>query len=541
MTLSSLAGDEMVKAKELSATLAPSRLHDDQDRLDSWKEIASYLKREVRTVQLWEKREALPVHRHFHNQLGSVYAFRSEIDAWGMKRAAKQRPDATGADATPDASPRQQINVLPLLLMPVGKALSTLLLEAARLLDPVKVELLYSMPDQDSEFVLRWKTVSEPGPAIAELFSVRRQMTVWSRAFDAALPGWPLTPKQLADQLAQCLWLHSVSAATPPARIARAVKPGAREAYLKGRYFWSRRNEHDLRKAMGWFQTAIKEDPDFALPYTGLADSLTLLSFYELVSPAEAMPKARDAAMRAIELEPDLAEAHTSLADIHLHFDWQWDAAGREYRKAIQCNPGYALGYHWYANLLAATGQHDAAYVAVMQALEIDPCSLITQVWAGVTSHLARRYDDAIRHYQNALELDPNFTWAHMYLAQALEQKGRYREALAEFDTTIRLAGGSSCVTAMKAHAHAKAGDRKLAQSMLTSLRRTPSGKCAPSYDIAATYAALGEHGSAVEWLERACQERNMKLFSLSQDPRFDALRGAADFRGVVQQLGLAG
>ena len=244
--------------------------------------------------------------------------------------------------------------------------------------------------------------------------------------------------------------------------MARPPHADAREAYFKGRYFWNRRSEVDLHKALQCFHTAAVTDPEFALAYTGIADTLTLLSFYEMVSPTEAMPQARDAAIRAIQLEPDLAEAHTSLADVHLHFDWRWDAAGREYRRAIECNPGYALGYHWYANLLAATGQHDAAYAAVMRALEIDPVSLSIQVWAGVTSHLARRYDDAVRHYQKALELDPNFIVAHMYLAQALEQKGCYREALHSFDTAIRLSGGSSNLIAMKAHSHALAGDAQI-------------------------------------------------------------------------------
>ncbi len=433
----------------------------------------------MRTVQLWEKREGLPVHRHFHNHLGSVFAYRSEIEAWSKRRAQDQNAVPV-LEAPRQPGRRQRIVMLPLLLVPVGKSLSSLVEEAARLLDPAQVELLMSPPDDDTDYVLRWKSVSGHGVAIAELFCLRRQTAVWSHAFDPGMREWPATPRALADQIGQCLWLHAASTAQPAPRNALLPKAGAREAYLKGRYFWSRRNEDDLRKAITCFEQAIREDPDFPLPYAGLADTLTVLAFYELVPPAEAMPRARDAAMRAIALDPELAEGHTSMGDIHLHFDWQWEAAGREYRKAIACNPGYALGYHWYANLLAATGQHDAAYTAVMQALQIDPVSLITQVWAGVTSHLARRFDDAIRHYQNALELEPNFTWAHMYLAQALEQKGRYKEALAAFDTTIRLAGGSDCVTAMKAHTHAMAGDKGSARQLLLGLRQVRSGRCAP-------------------------------------------------------------
>lgn len=400
---------------------------DKDDRLQSWKEIASALNREVRTVQMWEKHEGLPVHRHFHSRRSTVFAFRSEIETWAKRRTEM---------AAPVRAPFAQLDQI------------------------------------------------------------------------AAQPSAP------------------------------AKK--AREAYFKGRYFWNRRNETDLRKALQCFRTAAATDPECALAYTGIADTLTLLSFYEIVPSTEAMPQARDAAIRAIQLEPNLAEAHTSLADVHLHFDWRWDAAGREYRRAIECNPGYALGYHWYANLLAATGQHDAAYAAVMRALEIDPVSLSFQVWAGVTSYLARRYEDAVYHYSQALELDPDFAVAHMYLAQALEQVGRYPEAIASFDTAIRLTGGSSNVIAMKAHAHALAGDALAARDLLNQLQSPAAGKCLPSYDIAATHAALGDCASAVHWLEQACRERHMKLFLVSQDPRFDPLRGHSKFNAVVQQLGLA-
>ena len=174
-----------------------------------------------------------------------------------------------------------------------------------------------------------------------------------------------------------------------------------------------------------------------------------------------------------------------------------------------------------------------------MHALEINPVSIITLVWAGVTSHLAHQFDDAIRHYQSALELDPQFIWAHMYMAQALEQKGNLKEALREFETTIRLAGGNNCVKAMKAHAHAVAGDTSSAREILNELKSAPSHQCMPSYDIAATYAALGDSQQVVAWLNRACNERNMKLFTLTQDPRFDPLRQRSDFKQIVDQMGL--
>ena len=390
----------------------------DPDRLDSWKEIAAYLRREVRTVQLWEKKEGLPVHRHFHKRLGSVFALRSEVESW------KQR-------------------------------------------------------------------VSRFSP-----------------------------PK--SRTLPAC---HG--------------KPSSREAYLKGRYFWNQRSEPSLRKAIQLFELAIREDPGCALPYSGLADSLTLLSFYEIAPSSDAMPAARRAAQRAVELDPNLAEGHASLADVFLHFDRDWQAADHEFRRSIQCNPDYALGYHWYANLLAAHGHHEAAHRAVMHALEINPVSIITLVWAGVTSYLARQFDEAITHYQSALELEPGFSWAHMYMAQALEQKGNFKEALREFETTVQLAGGNVCVKAMQAHTHAVAGDTFSARAILDEFKSAPSHQWTPSYDLAATCAALGELQQGIAWLKRACNERSMRLFTLTQDPRFDPLRRRPEFQEIVKRVGL--
>ena len=397
------------------------------------------------------------------------------------------------------------------------------------------------VPDSADPYLLKWG-VQDHGAGLqvnAQLLSVETQTVVWSQVYHCRRSDIDAIPGYLADQIVLCVWLKVISSPPSCRYTRRSEKPGAREAYLKGRYFWKQRNEEGLRKAIQCFEAAIREDPHFALPYSGLADSLTLLSFYEIVPPSQAMPAARRAALKAIELDPDLAEAHASLADIRFHFDRDWQGADLEYRRAIECNPDYALSYHWYANLLAANGQHEAAHIAIMHALEIDPVSLITLVWAGVTSHLAHRFDEAIKHYKSALELDPEFIWAHMYLAQALEQKGDFKEAVREFEKTIKLTGGSNCVLAMKAHAHAVAGDKTSARQILHGLKSSTNRKCMPSYDIAATHAALGESKQMGFWLNRACNERNMKVFTLMQDPRFDSLRHHSEFKEVVDHVGL--
>jgi tetratricopeptide (TPR) repeat protein len=546
-----------------------NRLEIATDRLDSWKEIATYLRREVRTVQLWEKNEGLPVHRHFHKHLGSVFAFRSEIDTWARHAS---RTNATPESEKPDSAVSSKgssdhivIRVLPLQNVAISAAhkrlpgaivaktiaaleqLSPGKLHIVRpqLVRPSALEVSTGEPSngQSGGYKLTWSLRQEENDSFevdAALLFSRDKIVAWSHRFQSRPDDHGEIATYVADQIVQCLWLKVISSAAPSPIAKLRERPDSRAAYLRGRYFWNQRNEEGLRKAVQCFESAIQVDPEFALPYSGLADSLTLLSFYEIVTPSEAMPSARRAALKAIELDPNLAEAHASLGDVLLHFDRDWQGADREYRRAIQCNPEYALGYHWYANLLAAKGNHEAAHIAIMRALEIDPVSLITVVWAGVTAHLAHKFDEAIQHYKSALELDSRFIWAHMYMAQALEQKGDFGEALREFETTIQLAGGSNCVKAMMAHAHAIAGDRSSARQILRELKSASGEKCMPSYDIAATYAALGESSQMIVWLNRACKEHNMKLFTLNQDPRFDPLRHRSEFKEIVEQMGLA-
>jgi tetratricopeptide (TPR) repeat protein/TolB-like protein len=533
------------------------------DRLDSWKEIAAYLRREVRTVQLWEKQEGLPVHRHFHKRLGSVFAFRSEIDNW-RRRVSHDDHEQRQIEAT-TSQPGDQITIciLPLKNLSVRKERRQLcevvfarMIAALEQINPGRIRIVDSKltvpakqrtqagisQGESIDYRLRWSFQDEGESmrfCVALLFA-ESEVVAWSHTHRCAPNDLNELPAFVADQIVQCLWLKIFSPAASATVVSHREKSSSREAYLKGRFFWNQRSQEGLRKAIRFFESAIHDDPDYALPYSGLADSLTLLSFYEIVSPAEVMPAARRAAQKAIALDPNLAEAHASLADVYLHFDRDWQAAEREYHRSIQCNPEYALGYHWYSNLLAARGQHEAAHMAIMHALEINPVSIITLVWAGVTAHLAHQFDKAIQHYQSALELDPHFIWAHMYMAQALEQKGNFKMALQEFETTSQLTGGSNCVKAMMAHAHAVAGDTVSAREILDQLNRALSHQCMPSYDIAATYAALGESRQMVAWLNRACRERNMKLFTLSQDPRFDPLRNCSAFKEIVGQMGLA-
>ena len=387
------------------------------DRLDSWKEIAKHLGREVRTVQLWEKLEGLPVHRHFHRSQSSVFAFRAELDSWR------------------------------------------------------------------------------------------------ERASHARLHG----RKKLTSQ-------------TPA---PSACSGAAKEAYVLGRYLWKQRTEESLRKAIRYFEEALQHDERCALAHSGLADCFTLLAFYGVVPPGDAMHAAHGAALKAVALDPLSAEAHASLADTFFHFERNWARAEVEYQSAIRCNPNYALTYHWYGNLLAVKGQHEAAQSALARAVDLDPTP-ITIAWAGVVAHTARKYDLAIHHYRRALEFDPDLAWTHMYLAQTLEQVGRFDDALLEYETSIRLSGGNNCARAMAAHARVLYGDKLAALHIVDDLGRRGNKRCVASYDIAAVYAALGEHRKMSAWLSRAYAERNIKMFTFAQDPRFDSVRHRVEVRALI-------
>jgi tetratricopeptide (TPR) repeat protein len=542
----------------LSDKDSASGLPRSSDRLDSWKEVANYLRREVRTVQLWEKNEGLPIHRHFHKQLGTIFAFRSEIDAWA-RQASKgvERSDVANDLAVLPAKTAAAANIflkVSNLAAPHGqreqqKFCDSVSLHVCTLLRRYLPEHLSVQAESDlaentiARYYLRWRSPLPWGESLRislDLCDGGLDIPLWSDSYSFASAESAEAELEIATQIAQCLWLKLVPERSLPVPARGTAMTGSREIYLRGRYFWNQRSVEGMRKAMRCFELAIQDDPSFALAYSGLADCLTLLSFYEIASPHELMPAARSAALKAIELAPDLAEAHASLADVMLHFDRDWIGADFEYRKAIGCNPEYALGYHWYANSLAAHGHHEAALLAISQALQIDPVSQITVVWAGVISHLARKYDKAIGYYQDALELNPGFAWAHMYMAQALEQKGNYAAALREFDTTLTLGGASNSVEAMKAHTYGIAGDRSSALHIVQQIVATPQNRHVPSYDIAAVYAALGNRHETFAWLTRACDERSMKLFSLTQDPRFDCLRDSSGFRSIVRTIGLS-
>jgi tetratricopeptide (TPR) repeat protein len=319
----------------------------------------------------------------------------------------------------------------------------------------------------------------------------------------------------------------------------KALNPEAYEDYLKGRYFWNKRTADGLKTAVEYFNQAIEKDPNYAQAYAGLADSYALLGDWEygVLAPKEAYPKAKTAAIKALELDDTLSEAHTSLASLGM-FDWDWQSAGQEFRRAIELNPGYATAHQWYAWHLNLVGRQSEAIAEMGKAESLDPLSLIISADMADVLFVARLYDESIQQSRKTLEMDPNFAVAHFELGQAYLQKRMYSEAIAELQRATELSGGSPTCTSNLAYAYAISGRRNEALRILHDLTGQ-SNNFSHAAEIALIYAGLGEKDKAMAWLEKAYSERFNPSILLR--PAFDALRSDSRFQDLIRRIGLPG
>jgi len=313
----------------------------------------------------------------------------------------------------------------------------------------------------------------------------------------------------------------------------------AYQLYLKGRYFWNKRAEKSLEKAIEYFEQAIETDPNYALAYSGLADCYNLLPWWSMTAPRDAHPKAKTAAMKALEIDPHLAEAHTSLAFALMQYDWNWPAAEREFKAAIELNRGYAAAHHWYFEFLAARGRLDEALAEILKAQALDPLSLIINSALGWQFYFARNYDQAINQSQKTLELDPNFMWAQYILSASYLQSSRADEVIGELQKSAEGPGGHPLLMAVLGAAYATRGHRDKAQGLLEGLKKQAGQNYVMPFYIAIIYLGLGEKAQVFEWLERAYEERNYWLVFLKADPMFDSLHSEPRFRTLLGKVGL--
>jgi serine/threonine protein kinase/Tfp pilus assembly protein PilF len=313
----------------------------------------------------------------------------------------------------------------------------------------------------------------------------------------------------------------------------------AYQLYLKGRFYWNKRTGDSLKKSIEYFNQAIEKDPSFALAYAGLADCYLVPA--NPLPPREKMPKAKAAAMRALDLDETLAEAHTSLARVAHVYTWDWPGAEEEFKRALELKPGYATAHQWYGGYLETMGRYDEAIAERKLAQELDPFSPVINFEAGLAFYFARNYDEAIEQYQKTLELDPNFPPPHAWLPAAYEQKGMYDKAIAEFKDLIPQKDTIWLMAfATVGHIYAVSGKKDEAQAVLNQLKERSAQEYVPAYGIALVYAGLGEKDQAFAWLEKAYEERAFAIpQGLTRDPRWDNLRSDPRFAELVKRIGL--
>lgn len=314
----------------------------------------------------------------------------------------------------------------------------------------------------------------------------------------------------------------------------------AYQTYLKGRFHWNKRTQEGIERGIEYFKEAIALDPAYALAYAGLADSYALLGAveYAALSPGVAMQQAREATLKALEIDDTLAEAHASFAYVRI-FDWNWPEAEREYRRSIELNPSYATAHHWYAHYLTAMGRQAEAITEMNIARELDPLSLPINAGMGWHYYLTRQYDEAIREYHKTLELNENFYMAHFLLGMALEQVCRYDEALAAYSRANTLSGSSPAMFAAPGHAYAMLGRADDARRVLASLHALSARQFVSPYHIAVIHAALNETDQAFDWLSRACDAQSEALIWFALDPMLDPLRPDPRFHTILARIGL--
>ncbi len=311
----------------------------------------------------------------------------------------------------------------------------------------------------------------------AQLILAAADKHLWAQSYEGPLGDTLALQKQVARSIAEQIRIELTPHEQAVLKNVKRVNPDAYEAYLKGRYFWNKRTEDGLKKASDYFNQAIEKDPNYAQAYAGLADSYALLGDWEygVLAPKEAYPRAKAAATKALELDSNLGEAHISLAFCLDGFDWDWESAGREFRRGVELSPGYATGHQWYAWHLAALGRNDEAIAELKKAESLDPLSLIIGADLAEELLIAHRYDEAIKQSRKTMAMDPFFAVAHYELGQAFVQKQMYKEAIAELQKAIELSAGSTTYTSNLAYAYAVSGMRNEAAKILNDLMRIPA------------------------------------------------------------------
>jgi TolB-like protein/DNA-binding winged helix-turn-helix (wHTH) protein/Tfp pilus assembly protein PilF len=374
----------------------------------------------------------------------------------------------------------------------------------------------------------------------AQLIQAANDQEIWAQSYERELRDLLALQNDVARDIAEHVQAQITAQDRQRLSAVRPLNPAAHEEYLKGRFFWNKRTEDGYLDAIDHFLRATQIDSQYPEPYAGLADTYALLGSLggASIPRRDAMNNARTIARKALELDPALAEAHTSLAFVLMHYDWDFAAAEQEYLRAIDLNPNYATAHQWYAVNLAATDRMDAALAEIRHAQELDPLSLIINADVGELLCVARRYEDATAQLQSTLKMDPNFLLAHSNLVVAYQFQQKYAEAAAHAHKAMELSGGSLWAQGLLGTTYAMNGQRDKARNLMESMQHSPRGKEAASH-LATIAATLGDKDAAFYWLQVAREERSGSLILLKVTPYWDPLRSDPRFAALLHSVGL--
>jgi len=373
----------------------------------------------------------------------------------------------------------------------------------------------------------------------ARLINVADGSSLWANTFDEKFTDVFAVQDAISQKVANALALRLSGEENKRLTRRYTENVEAYQLYLTGRYHWNKLTPPEITKSIGFFKKAIDLDPTYALAYFGLADAYRSLAPTSEVPSKDTLPQAQAGATKALELDETLAEPHATLAFIHTWYDWDWSAAEREAKRAIELNPNWSFGHIAYAQMLSVTGRSQEAIAEGARAVELDPLSLIINALNGYHLHLARRDDEAIARLKKTLELDSGFWIAHQFLGMAYIEKKMYPEAIAEFNQAVKLSGGNSEPLALNGYVSVLSGDAAKGRAVLEELKSLESQRYLPPSNLALLSYVLGEKDEAFSWLEKAYQDRDIRLCRLKVDSKWDSMRSEPRFVEILKRLGL--
>jgi TolB-like protein/DNA-binding winged helix-turn-helix (wHTH) protein/Flp pilus assembly protein TadD len=370
------------------------------------------------------------------------------------------------------------------------------------------------------------------------LIRVSDQTDRWAESYDREVKDILELEDSVARTIANRINITLAPAAASRLATPRSVEPAAYEAYLKGRYHWNKRTAEGMQKAEVFFQQAIDKDPSYGAAYSGLADCNSGLTWHGYTSPSETLPRAHAAALKAIEIDPQSAEAHASLGLV-LDHEWDWSGAETEFKRALQLDRRYANAHHWYGDNLSILGRHDEALLEARKASDLDPVNLMIGTWLGLRYYLARNYESAIEQGRNTVDLDPNFAASHLLLGEAYVQKGFREKGLAELQSAASLSENNPLYLAQVAVAYASMGRRAEALQIAERLQTNSASRYVSPYGLAQIYAVLKDKEQTFKWLQLSYDGRAVWVSYLAVDPVFDGYRSDQRFQDLLRRVHL--